>query len=472
MNKPWRISRRTMLRGVGAGVALPWLDSMAPAIAKESIPAGPPVRLAYFYVPNGVNMADWKPKEEGELKELPTTLRSLEPVKNKILVLSDLAADHCEGKSAGHEPAGGGFLVGAKCKHSEEPEVGGTSVDQLAAREIGLNTPVDSLALGIDPGNRGDHGYSGTYLSHISWRSKTTPAALELNPKDLYDRLFRGKSLRQPDWSKSAKESETELSDSSVEKSVLDLVRDDTRALQRQLGFSDRRKLEEYLEGLRNIERRIALAAADPESHHTEAFRDAPPPSGHEDDEDDLQFSEIIIPNGRGIPSLYSEHVNLMLDMLVLAFQTDTTRLATFLFSYEKSGRAYPEIDARGSHHSTSHHGNKDENLTQLTRINTHHMELFSRMLVKMSAIKEGESTLLDNVMICYGAGISDGNKHNHDNLPIVLAGGAGNSIKGGRHIAYGKKTPLCNLFVDMLNRAGIARDQFGDSTGRLDRLS
>ncbi|MGV3486711.1 MAG: DUF1552 domain-containing protein [Planctomycetaceae bacterium] len=470
MSRPWRISRRTMLRGTGAAVALPWLDSMTPALAKGQ--TGPPVRLAFFYVPNGVNMADWRPQEEGELTQLPTTLRSLEPVKQKVLVLSDLAADHCVGKSAGHEPAGGGFLVGAKCKHSEEPEVGGISVDQLAAREIGLQTPVDSLALGIDPGHRGDHGYSGTYLSHISWRSKTTPAALELNPKELFDRLFRGKPPRQPDWNRSEEASQATLAENSVEKSVLDIVREDTRAMQRQLGFGDRRKLEEYLEGLRSIEKQIALASNDARSHHEEAFRDATPLGGHGDDDDDIQFSEIIIPQGRGIPSVYADHVNLMLDIMTLAFQTDTTRLATFMFSYEKSGRAYPEIDARGSHHSTSHHLQKEENLAQLTRINSHHMELFARMLVRMSQIKEGETTLLDNVMICYGAGISDGNKHNHDDLPIVIAGGGGGTLRGGRHIAYGKKTPLCNLYVDMLHRAGIQRDKFGDSTGRLDRLT
>lgn len=471
MSKSWRISRRTLLRGTGAAVALPWLDSMTPAWATAT-QALPPVRLAFFYVPNGVNMAQWRPADEGQLGKLPTTLRALEPVKDKVLVLSDLAAEHCEGKSAGHEPAGGGFLVGAKCKHSEEPEVGGASVDQVAAREVGLRTPIDSLALGIDPGHRGDHGYSGTYLSHISWRSKTTPAALELNPKTLFDRLFRGKDLRQPNWSKPAEESKASLAESSIEKSVLDIVREDTRVIQRQLGFGDRRKLEEYLEGLRSIEKQIASATADAGSHHGEAFRDATPLGGHGDDDDDLQFSEIIIPDGRGIPAVYADHVNLMLDILTLAFQTDTTRLATFMFSYEKSGRAYPEIDARGSHHSTSHHANKEENLAQLARINSHHMDLFSRMLVRMSQIKEGEGSLLDNVMICYGAGISDGNKHNHDNLPVVVAGGGGGSLRGGRHIAYGKKTPLCNLYVDMLQRAGVDRDRFGDSTGRLDRLS
>ncbi len=475
MTKPWKISRRTLLRGTGAAIALPWLDSMSNTmvgrVTASTLAAGPPVRLGFFYVPNGVNMDTWRPGDEGPLGDLPQTLRGLEPVKDKVTLISNLTADHCIGKAAGHEPAGGGFLVGAKCKHSEEPEVAGASIDQVVAGEIGLNTPVDSLALGIDPGHRGDHGYSGTYLSHISWRSKTTPAPLEINPKEVFDRLFRGKPLTQPDWSKPADSSQSRLSDGSVDKSVLDLAREDTKSLQRQLGFSDRRKLEEYLDGLRSVEKRIALATIDNQSHHGEAFRDAPPPSGHDDDDDDIQWSDIIIPDGRGIPSLYSDHVNLMLDLMTLAFQTDTTRVASFMFSYEKSGRAYPEIDARGSHHSTSHHGKKEENLSQLTRINSHHIDLFSRMLGRMSQIQEGDRTLLDNVLFCYGAGISDGNKHNHDDLPILIAGGAGGSLSGGRHLRYESPTPLCNLYVEMLQRAGIDRAKFGDSTGRLDRI-
>lgn len=459
------MSRRAMLRGAGAAVALPWLESVAPkAAAAGQQAAGPPVRLAYFYVPNGVNMDTWRPAEEGPLKELPITLKPLEPVKDKVTVISDLAADHCNGKSAGHEPAGGGFLVGEKCKHSETPEVGGMSVDQLAARQIGLSTPVDSLALGIDPGHRGDHGYSGTYLSHISWRSKTTPTPLRMNPKVLFDELYRGQPPRRPDWSQPAAARSSAGRD-TIEHSVLDLVREDAKDLQRRLGFSDRRRLEEYLEGLRGIERRIDLAAADRYSHHEEAFRDAP------DEEDGAQLPPLIIPDGRGIPPLYADHVNLMLDILTLALQTDTTRVASFLFSYEKSGRSYPEIDARSSHHSTSHHQKKSENLDQLTRINTHHMELFVRMLSRMSQIEEAGGTLLDNMMILYGSGISDGNRHNHDDLPILVAGGAGGTLRGGAHVKLGEKTPLCNLYVDMLCRAGIETASFGDSTGRFDRL-
>jgi hypothetical protein len=467
------ISRRTILRGTGAALSLPLLEAMIPTRLMAAKVNGetvkPPVRLAFFYVPNGVNMNQWRPEkiEAGQsatLGDLPATLKPLEPVKDRVLVLSDLAAEHCDGKSAAHEPAGGGFLVGKKCKHSEEPEVGGMSVDQLMASQVGHKTSVDSLALGIDPGHRGDHGYSGTYMSHISWRDKTTPLALELNPKQLYSRLFRGAAPQRPKWSEVGEEA-APASD-SVEASVLDLVRDEAKSLQRQLGFNDRRKMEQYLDGLRSIEKRVAMADKDRHSHHQDAF--TKDPLAHPGDP---EISELIMPEGKGIPSVYADHVNLMLDILTIAFQTDTTRVASFMFSYEKSGRSYPEIDAPGSHHSTSHHQNEAKNLDQLARINAHHMELFSRMLQRMAAIDEGGSSLLDNVLICYGGGISDGNKHNHDDLPILLAGGGGGTITGGRHLAYKKKTPICNLYLEMLARAGINADSFGDSTGMLGNL-
>ena len=461
------ISRRAILRGTGVALALPWLEATSLTSGFASTPGKPPVRLAFFYVPNGVNMANWRPQEAGALAELPSTLQPLEPIKDKILVLSDLAAEHCDGELAAHEPAGGGFLVGKKCKHSEEPEVGGTSVDQVVAHDVGRQTPIDSLAMGIDPGHRGDHGYSGTYMSHISWRNKTTPTALELNPKELYERLFHGKAPKRPNWNQANDSGESETEHDSVEASVLDLVRDETKALQRKLGFNDRRKLEQYLEGLHSIEKRVALASRDSHSHHQEAFTNDPLA-----ETDEPGIAKLIIPNGKGIPSKYADHVNLMLDILILAFQSDTTRVASFMFSYEKSGRAYPEIDARGSHHSTSHHKNDADNLAQLARINTHHIDLFSRMLQRMSEISEGDSTLLDNVAICYGAGLSDGNKHNNDNLPILLAGGGGGTLAGGRHVVYDKKTPLCNLYVELLERMGMPVDAFGDSNGRLHDLN
>ncbi|RPH41118.1 MAG: DUF1552 domain-containing protein, partial [Planctomycetota bacterium] len=232
-----------------------------------------------------------------------------------------------------------------------------------------------------------------------------------------------------------------------------DLVREDARSLQGRLGFSDRRKLEEYFEGLRSIEKRIDQAGK---------AGDEPSPQGTTSD-----LPTLTMPGGRGIPSTFAEHVNLLLDILTLAFQTDTTRVASFMFSCEKSGRSYPEIQV-GSHHSISHHQGKAENHAMLTRINTLHMELFARMLGRMSRIEEGETTLLDNVALCYGSAISDGNKHNHDDLPVLLAGGGGGAFRGGRHLKLGKKTPICNLYLDMAARAGVDLKQFGDSTGPL----
>jgi len=407
-------------------------------------------------------MPAWRPAAEGELSDLPRTLQPLANVKRHVVVVSDLEAAHCKGNSASHEPAGGGYLVGAKCKHSEVPEVAGASVDQLAAREAGLETPIDSLALGIDPGSRGDHGYSGTYMSNISWRSQSTPAALELNPKELYERLFRGKPARQPDWT-----TRTELPPAraeSPEASVLDLVREEARSLQRKLGYADRQKLQDYLEGLRSVERRIALADADQEGHHAAGLASDPLANV-----DDPRLPRLIIPEGRGIPPTYAEHVTLMLDILTLAFQTDQTRIASFMFSYEKSGRSYQEVEAPGSHHSNSHHNDQADKHEALVRINTLHMELFARMLERMASVEEGSGTLLDHVAISYGSGISDGNRHNNDNLPLLVAGGGGGRIRGGRHLVLGNKTPICNLYLEMLACRGVERATFGDSTARLD---
>jgi hypothetical protein len=449
-----------MLRGLGTAIALPSLNAMASSAANVS----PPTRIGFFYVPNGVVMDNWRPDDSGTLDKLPAILRPLETVKNRVTVISNLAADHCIGKGAGHEPSTGGFLVGKKCKHSEEPEVGGISVDQLVAREIGVRTKVDSLALGIDPSHRGDHGYSGTYLSHMSWRSRTTPAPLEVNPRLVFDRLFGGGTPQRKPFGDAP--GSAALHPDSLEGSVLDLVREDTRDLQRRLGFEDRRKLEQYLEGLRAVERRIAGAIESPLTHHAESFGD------ELDDHSPDGFSKLIrvsVPDGRGIPESYPEHVELLTDLLVLAFQTDATRVASFMFSQEKSGRQYREIDIKSAHHSLSHHEKRKENLDQLTAINTHHMRLFARMLEKMQAIQEGERTLLDNTVLLYGSGLSDGNKHNHDDLPVLIAGGAGGTLTGNRHIKLEKKTPICNVYVDMLQRVGVKREKFGDSTGRLD---
>jgi hypothetical protein len=284
---------------------------------------------------------------------------------------------------------------------------------------------------------------------------------LDLNPKHLYERLFQN----QPPKRHVSKDVGGVFTD-PIDASVLELVRSEAKQLQRQLGYADRRKMDEYFEGLHSIERRIKLASKDSYSHHQDGFVED---TARHDDDPGLET--LVIPNGKGIPSVYADHVNLMLDIMTLAFQTDTTRVASFLFSYEKSGRSYREVDAPGAHHSTSHHQSKPENLEQLTKINTHHISLFARLLTRLAAIPEGDGSLLDHTMICYGSGISDGNKHNHDDLPILVAGGSRSGIVGGKHLKLGEKTPICNLYVDFMQRFGMTRTSFGDSKGRFNGL-
>ncbi|HEX3135803.1 MAG TPA: DUF1552 domain-containing protein [Planctomycetota bacterium] len=468
MPSSWLLPRRTFLKSASACIALPFLDAMVPANPPRKGTGKPPVRLAWLYVPNGVVQANWNPTTTGVGYEMPSILKPLEAVKNHVLVLSDFAALHCLGEVASHEPTGGGILTGLKCKHSEEPEVGGPSIDQVAARMIGDQTPVDALTLGIDPGHRGDHGYSGTYMSHMSWRSATTPAALEMDPKELFDRLFQGRPLKAPSWDKAkataAKpKAEKQNPEDRVGASILDLVREDARKLMGNLGSNDRAKMEGYLDGIRSIERRLDLAEKD-----SAEVAAAGGSNGKAKTPGAGAPPDLMIPTKAGKPAVYADHVNLMLDLLTMAFWTDTTRIGTFMFSFEKSARAYPELGAPGSHHSYSHHNDKPENLDPLTKINTHHMTLFARMLSNMAKLKEGDGTLLDNVAIMYGSGIGDGNKHTREKLPILLAGGGGGAIKGGSHIAFGKQTPICNLYLDMMAMAGLEMEKFGDSTGRL----
>jgi hypothetical protein len=464
----WLLPRRTFLKTASASIALPFLDAMIPNNPALKGKGKPPVRLGWFYVPNGVVLANWKPTATGTTFELPSILKPFEPVRDRLLVLSDFAADHCRGDGGQHEPTGGGILTGLKCKHSEEPEAGGPSIDQVAAQRLRDATPIDTLTLGVDPGHRGDHGYSGTYMSHMSWRSPSTPAALEMDPKALFDRLFQGRQLRAPNWDKEPRGEKADKAkaakadpEAQIGTSILDLAREDARRLMGNLGSNDRSKLEGYLDGIRNLERRLDAVQVDEAERRAEPVAKGKAPANNTP-------PDLMIPKNAGKPAVYSDHVNLLLDILVMAFWTDTTRVGTFMFSFEKSGRSYPEVGASGSHHSYSHHNDKAENLDALTKINTLHTSLFARFLQNLSRIKEGDGTLLDNVALMYGSGISDGNKHNHDNLPILLAGGAGGVIKGGAHVAFGKKTPICNLYLDMMAMAGLEMEKFGDSTGRL----
>lgn len=453
------ISRRRLLQGSGIALGLPLLEAMVPTKAAAAASTPPvPTRLGFFYVPNGVNMDQWRVEETGRIEKWSTILQPLESVGDRVTLITGLRADHCKQPGAGHEPTGGGFLVGDLCKHSENPEVANTSIDQIVAKETGLETPIDSLALGIDPGHRGDHGFSGTYLSHISWRSSRTPVPLEINPRELFDRLYGGRVPQRRNQATALDRSQ------SPRGSILDYVMEDAASLQRQVGYEDRQRLDEYTSSVRAVERRIQLSEASPETHHDGAFDDDPEIAAAYED-----LQRRMVDDGRGIPELYADHVNLLLDILVLAFQADTTRVASFMFSMEKSGRSYKELGISGSHHSRSHHLKEKENLDALTAINRHHAELFSRFLQRLAATPEGDGNLLDHSLIMYGSGISDGNRHNHDDLPILVAGRGGRSLPGGRHLRLGDDRPLCDLYLTMAQSAGLEMSHFGDSQNALD---
>lgn len=445
------ITRRMVLRGLGASMALPLLESMRPAAvalagdaaegASAAAAAAQPRRMAFFYVPNGVDMATWRPTAEGADFEFPFILEPLKPFKDKLLVLSGLAQDHAfaHGDGPGDHARGlACFLTGVHAKKTDGADIRvGVSVDQLAARKVGSATRFSSLELGIERGAQSgncDSGYSCAYSSNIAWSSPSTPVAKEINPKAVFDRLFSdgrdGNTLRQQQYAGS----------------ILDLVREDARRLNGRLGLADRRKLDEYMGSIRELEQRIAHAGKPVE---------APEGSARPD----------------GIPEDVRDHIKLMGDLLVMAFQTDSTRIATLMLANAGSNRSYNEIGISDGHHDLSHHGKEPEKIEKISKINRLHIEQFAYVLGKLRSIEEGEGTLLDNVMIVYGSGISDGNRHNHNDLPVLLAGGGGGTIKTGRHLIYKDRTPLNNLFLCMLDRMGAPTDSFGDSTGKLDRL-
>ncbi len=439
------ISRRAVLRGVGAAVALPWMEAMTAAGGPG--PEGPR-RMAFFYVPNGVHMPAWKPEKEGRDFELPSILEPLAPLKDDLLVLSNLAQDNARshGDGAGdHARSLSCFLTGVHPRKTDGANIEvGVSVDQVAAKHVGSATRFPSLELGLERGAQSggcDSGYSCAYSSNISWRTPTTPSAKEINPRLVFDRLFGGLGGGTADDRRRR---------GLYERSILDFVHEDAQALRGRIGQSDRRKLDEYLTAVREIEARVAKAS--------EAA-------------DSAESSDVAVPRPAGVPKDYAEHVRLMFDLLVLAFQTDTTRIATFMFANEGSGRPYPFLGVPEGHHYLSHHGKDPDKLDKLRRINRFHIEEFARMLKRLKETKEGERSILDNSMIVYGSGISDGDRHNHDDLPVLLVGKGGGTIDTGRHVAYSPQ-PLNNLYLSMLDRMGVPRERLGDSTGRLEKLS
>jgi len=449
MNAQWQIPRRTFLKGLGTAMALPLLESMAPGVSlAETVGpnSGAPRRMAFIFVPNGVNMADWTPKTVGADFELPVSLQPLKSVRGELLVLSGLAHDKARpnGDGAGDHARGSAtFLTGAQARKTHGADIRvGVSVDQAAAAVIGKATRLPSLELGCDRGQQAgncDSGYSCAYSFNISWKTESTPMPAEVHPRLAFYRLFSNGKKGEMDESRIRRE--------RYQRSILDFVLEDASRLKANLGITDRRKLEEYLTAVRELEVRIEQA---------EKFAAAMP--------------DYATPKA-GIPKDYQQHVRLMFDLLVLAFQTDTTRVSSFILAHDGSNRPYPFIEVSEGHHDLSHHGNDPIKKEKIATINRFHITQLAYFLEKLKSIKEGDGTLLDNSMVVYGSGIGDGNAHNHDNLPVLLAGKGGGTIQSGRHIRFAKETPMANLFVSMLDRVGAPVPRLGDSTGPLKEI-
>lgn len=441
------LSRRTLLRGLGVSLALPWLEAMGPVVSWADDKTGAakknPVRMAFIYVPNGKNMADWTPTSEGTSYDLPHILKPLEEVRHDINVLTGLTADKARPHGDGggdHARALGAFLTGAQPRKTDGTDIrSGISVDQVAASRIGDQTRLASLEMGCEAGAMAgncDSGYSCVYSSTMAWKSATQPLPKEVNPKLLFERMFTTTPAKE------------RIERDRKRKSVLDFVRDDAKDLQGKLSGNDIRKLDEYFTAVRDIEQRIERAASLPE----------------------VKAPEMTLP--AGVPGNYEEHIRLMYDLMVIAFQTDVTRVCTMVVANEGSNKPYPFINVSEGHHDLSHHGNDAKKKEKIRDINTFHTTQLAYFLKKLKAIPEGGGTLLDNCQIAYGSGNSDGNAHNHDNLPILLAGRAGGTIQTGRHIKYQNETPLNNLWLSMLERMDIRLPFLGDSTGALKGLN
>lgn len=450
-----RIARRTLLRGAGAALALPWLEAMTPLA--EAARDTPPKRTAFLYMPNGVRADKWQPSGGAgdHPLELSPMLEPLAPVRDRVIALSNRWNEAASHGNDGHYPRVAGWLCGTQITKTAGRDLnsGNTSVDQVIAKRIGTKTKLPSLELGTQPirtGVDGTTGYARVYANHISWSSPTTPVAVEIVPQLAFDRLFRTTRATPVVSGLNPKHASVVEHLRRDDASVLDLVMDDAHALRKTVSVADRHKLGEYLESVRSIERRItAIPDLD------ERWQNP-----HESDFD-------IDRPGPGIPEHYADHARMMLDLITLAFWTDSTRVASFMFNTAISQRNFSFLDGVSSaHHEVSHHQNDESKLAQYERIGTWHVEQVSGLLQRMAALSEGESTLLDNTMVMFGSSLRDGNAHQPFDLPIVVAG---DEIRGGRHIRAAQRAPLCDLYVTMLRRHGIQVNRFADSNGPLD---
>ena len=438
------LPRRTFLRGVGATVALPLLDAMVPAVSAMTRTAASPVRrLACIYIPNGAYHAAWKPEGSGRDFTFSRTLEPLAPFRQRVVVVSNLAHRQLESLGDGggdHSRASAGWLSGVHAKRTEGADVHvATTADQIAARAIGRDTPLSSLEIALDATEILGHcdvGYSCAYMNNISWRSPTTPNPGERNPRAVFERLFGdGDSATE------------RLQEMRFDRSLLDSVTQEVGRLKTRLGAHDRRRVAEYLDAIRETERRIRM---------TEQYNRA-----------DVDVPERPI----GIPEDFGTHAKLMIDLQVLAYQADLTRVTTFAFGHEASYRTFPAIGVNDPHHSLSHHQNNDEKLAKLAKVNRHHVETLAYYLERLQASPDGDGNLLDHSLLLYGSGLADGNLHNHSPLPTIVAGGAAGRCQGGRHLECPAETPMSNLLLSMLDMVGVPTERLGDSTGPLTGL-
>lgn len=444
------MTRRTVLRGLGTAMALPWLEAMAGPVSRLSpalgaTPAAPPVRLAFLFVPNGVHAPDWSPAVTGKEWTPTPLLEPLGRVREHVSVLSGLAHHNAKALGDGpgdHARSAACFLTGAHPVKTSGADIAvGVSVDQIAAEHMAGRTRFDSLELGCEGGRQSgecDSGYSCVYSANISWRSARTPNLKETNPRLVFERLFETGPNRES--------AEARAERLRTRRSILDYVRADARRIGAGLGRTDRLRIDEYFESVRQLEKRIELVETV--------------------EQDPLQLTSFERPEG--IPGDYREHLDIMSELMVLAFKLDLTRVSSFMWANEGSNRSYPFIDVAEGHHQLSHHKGDESMIEKIRRIDRFNVDRFAMFVERLAEEREGDGSLLDNCMVVYGSAIGDGNRHNHDDLPIILAGRGGGTLTPGTHQQFETGTPLCNLYTSLLDRMGAPVDSFGDSTGRL----
>jgi hypothetical protein len=439
------MARRTVLRGMGTTVALPLLDAMISSTKAAEVAAKARMRLQVIYTPNGMMMQNFTPAQAGEGYAMTPILKPLEPYREKFTVISGLAHKEAEALGDGggdHGRSCGSYLTGVHVKKTEGADItSGRSMDQIVAKQFGEQTQIPSLELGLDPPSlvgSCDTGYSCAYTNTLSWSTASTPLPVTVNPREVFERIFGDGDNLDP---------QSRIAQLRRQASILDSVAEDARRQARSMGADDQKKIEEYMQSIRDIERRIQKM----EQGGTET---------------------VALPayaRPAGIPDSFEDYSHMMIDLQILAYQADVTRVGTFMIGREVSGRSYPEIGVPDAHHPLSHHGNDPEKIAKLTKINILHMEQVAYYLKRMSETKDGEGTLLDHTMLLAGASLADSNRHDHTNLPVIVAGGL---VQGNRHLVAADNTPMTNLMLSMMDRLGVQQDRLGDSTGRLAGLN